>query len=333
MTASLKRQADAPLDTTPLLARLPQARGRVSAGQPLAGQTWFGVGGPAEVLFKPADAEDLAAFLAGVPADVPVTVIGVASNLLIRDGGIPGVVVRLGRGFADIRVEGNTLVCGAAALDGSVARVAQAAGLGGLEFLSGIPGTLGGAVRMNAGAHGRSLADLLVSVQAVNRCGHSSTLGADRLSLSYRHCGLSEDWIFTEAVLRGTPEDPAVITRRHEALRLKREESQPLRSKTGGSTFANPEDGPKAWELIDAAGCRGLRLGGAQISDKHCNFLLNTGTATAAELEALGEHVRLRVRETSGIELRWEIRRVGVPLDDPRAPAHTVSSLLAGEHA
>ncbi|GEO81826.1 UDP-N-acetylmuramate dehydrogenase [Pararhodospirillum oryzae] len=300
----------------PLGERLPATRGRISLGRALSGMTWFGVGGPAEVLFKPADLEDLRAFLAALPASDPLMVIGVGSNLLVRDGGIPGVVIRLGRAFAEVRVEGEHIIAGAAALDATVARVAADAGLAGFEFLAGIPGTLGGAVRMNAGAHGRCLADLLVSVRAVNRSGHSSTLSPDRLSLSYRHCGLPEDWIFTEVTLKGTPDDHSAIAARMAAYQSVRADSQPERARTGGSTFANPPEGPRAWELIDRAGCRGLELGGARVSDKHCNFLLNTGTASATDLESLGELVRERVRATSGVDLRWEIRRVGIKAPD-----------------
>ncbi len=313
-----------------LIDRLPKVRGRLTENAPLAGVTWFRVGGPAEVLFKPADADDLAHFLAERPADVPVTVIGVASNLLIRDGGVPGVVIRLGRAFTEIAANTNTsdpdrddgaehtLVCGAAALDGNVAKVAEAAGLGGMEFLSGIPGTIGGALRMNAGAHGREMKDIVVSATALDAFGQAYTLRADQLRLTYRHCGIAEDWIFTGAVLRGTPASADAIRAEMDAVRTAREDSQPLRTPTGGSTFANPDPDPdtgarrRAWELIDAAGCRGLRLGGAQVSEKHCNFLINTGTATAADLEALGDEVRRRVKETTGVELRWEIRRIGL---------------------
>jgi UDP-N-acetylmuramate dehydrogenase len=295
-----------------LIDRLPEVRGRLTANAPLANVTWFRVGGPAEVMFKPADADDLSAFLAGCPADVPVTVIGVASNLLVRDGGVPGVVIRLGRAFVDITVNGSEITAGAAALDLNVANAARDASIAGLEFLSGIPGTIGGALRMNGGAYGRELSDVVVSAAAIDRSGKRHNLSREDLGLSYRHSDVPEDWIFTSAVLRGTPGDHAEISRRMHEISASRAESQPVRARTGGSTFANPP-GEKAWALIDRAGCRGLMIGGAQVSEKHCNFLLNLGTATADDLEALGEDVRRRVHETSGIELRWEIRRIGIP--------------------
>lgn len=297
--------------TSSLLDRLPPVRGRLTADAPLAGVTWFRVGGAAEVMFRPADADDLAAFLAGVPVDVPVTVIGVASNLLVRDGGVPGVVIRLGRGFADITADGETVTAGAAALDLNVAKVACSAGLGGLEFLSGIPGTIGGALRMNAGAYGREIRDVLVSATAIDRQGRVHTFGLEDMGFTYRHCALPPDLIFTGAVLHGTPDSLDAVAARMDAIQAQRSDSQPVRSRTGGSTFKNPPGGRRAWELIDAAGCRGLRIGDAQVSEMHCNFLLNLGNATAAELEALGEEVRRRVLETSGITLDWEIKRIG----------------------
>ena len=296
---------------THLIERLPTVRGEYRADAPVAQLTWFRVGGPAEVLFRPADEADLVDFLSGLPGDVPVTVLGVGSNTLIRDGGVPGVVIRLGKGFADARVDGDRVIAGAGALDVTVAATAQRAGLTGLEFLSGIPGTVGGALRMNAGAYGSEIRDVLVSARAVDPLGHARTLAADEMALGYRHCGVPEDWIFTSAVLRARPGDPATIAQAMADIRDAREETQPRRVRTGGSTFANHE-GRRAWQLIDAAGCRGLRIGGAQVSEKHCNFLLNTGDATAADIEALGEEVRRRVLASSGIELRWEIRRVGV---------------------
>jgi UDP-N-acetylmuramate dehydrogenase len=295
-----------------LIDRLPAVRGRLTADAPLANVTWFRVGGPAEVLFKPADADDLSDFLAGCPADVPVTVIGVASNLLVRDGGVPGVVIRLGRAFADITVDGSEITAGAASLDLNVANAARDAGIAGLEFLSGIPGTIGGALRMNGGAYGRELSDVIVSATATDRSGKRHALSREDLGLSYRHSDVPEDWIFTSAVLRGHPGDHAEISHRMHEISASRAETQPVRARTGGSTFANPP-GEKAWALIDRAGCRGLIIGGAQVSEKHCNFLLNLGTATADDLESLGEEVRRRVYETSGIQLRWEIRRIGVP--------------------
>lgn len=296
----------------PLAGRLPAVRGRISHGAMLDRVTWFRVGGPAEALFKPAGVQDLADFLAALPGDVPVTVIGVGSNLLVRDGGVAGVVVRLGRGFVDMEVDGTEVIAGAGALDVNVAEIAQRAGLAGLEFLSGIPGTIGGALRMNAGAYGAEIADVLVSATAVDRAGRIHEVPAGALGLGYRHSAAPADWIFTGARLRGRPGDPAAIRARMDEIRAQREESQPVRSRTGGSTFRNPE-GARAWELIDRAGCRGLKIGAAQVSDRHCNFLINTGGATAAEIEALGEEVRARVRAASGIELTWEIRRIGRP--------------------
>ena len=300
-----------------LIDRLPAVRGRLTANAPLAGVTWFRVGGPAEVLFRPADAYDLAEFLAACPAEVPVTVVGVASNLLIRDGGVPGVVIRLGGPFAALRIDGSTVTVGAGALDLNIALAARLAGVAGLEFLSGIPGTIGGALRMNAGAFGRELSDVLVSAEAVDRAGRCFTVPVAELGLSYRQCGAPADWIFVGATLEGEPGEPAEITARIDDIARKRAETQPVRARTGGSTFANPP-GHKAWELIDRAGCRGLTIGGAQISEKHCNFLLNLGEATAAEIEALGEEVRRRVLENSGVALEWEIKRIGVPAGEKK---------------
>jgi len=294
-----------------LVERLPKVRGRLTENAPLAGLTWFRVGGPAEAMFRPADREDLAQFLAQLPGDIPVTVIGVASNLLVRDGGVPGVVVRLGKGFAEIEPRSDGLSAGAAALDINVARIAAEAGLAGLEFLSGIPGTIGGALRMNAGAYGRELVDVVRSADALDAKGRLHRLDKKALGLGYRHSDVPEDWIFLGADLRAAAGEPGVIRARLAEIQAARESSQPIRSRTGGSTFANPP-GAKAWELIEQAGCRGLRLGGAMVSEKHTNFLINSGGATAADIEALGETVRRRVRETGGIELSWEIRRIGV---------------------
>jgi len=294
-----------------LVDRLPPVRGRLTENAPLAGITWFRVGGPAEVMFRPADLDDLRGFLAGLPGDVPVTVIGVGSNLLVRDGGVPGCVLRLGRAFAGIRHEDARLEAGAAALDLNLARTAAEAGIAGLEFLSGIPGTLGGALRMNAGAYGRELVDVVLSARAVDRHGTLHVLDKPALGLGYRHSGVAEDWIFVDARLQGALGDRAQILARLAEIQAAREATQPIRSRTGGSTFANPP-GQKAWELIERAGCRGLCIGGAVVSEKHCNFLINTGGATAADIETLGETVRRRVREATGFELRWEIRRIGV---------------------
>ena len=293
-----------------LIERLADVRGELEAEAPVARFTWFKVGGPAEVLFQPADADDLAGFMAEKPADVPVTVIGVASNVIIRDGGIPGVVVRLGSNFSEVQVNGDEITAGAGAPDITVAHAARDAGLTGLEFLSGIPGAIGGALRMNAGAYGREIKDVVIDADAIDPEGGRHRLGVDALNLEYRQCGVPEDWIFTSARLQGAPGDIDEITRRMDEIQAEREATQPVKTPTGGSTFANPE-GHKAWELIDKAGCRGLTRGGAQVSEKHCNFLINTGDATAADLEGLGEEVRRRVMEDSGVMLEWEIRRLG----------------------
>lgn len=293
-----------------LIERLPEVRGRYEEAAALAGFAWFRVGGPAEVLFRPADREDLALFLADRPEDVALTVIGVASNLLIRDGGVPGVVIRLDRAFAGIDVEDEVVLAGAGAMDVSVALAARDAGLGGLEFLRGIPGTIGGALRMNGGAYGREIKDVLIEVEAVDGAGRLHRAAAAELGLGYRHSTAPEDWIFLAARLQGEPDTTAAIATRMAEIKEARAESQPVGARTGGSTFKNPPDA-KAWELIDRAGCRGLRRGGAMVSAQHCNFLINTGDATAADLEALGEEVRRRVLENSGVTLEWEIRLIG----------------------
>ncbi len=296
-----------------LIDRLPRVRGRLSAGADLGRVTWFQVGGPAEVLFKPEDTEDLSLFLKDRPRDVPVTIIGVGSNLLVRDGGIPGVVVRLGRAFATIDHREGGITCGAAALDVNVARVAGDVGIAGLEFLSGVPGSIGGALRMNAGAYGKAMNDIVTGATALDDAGRRHELSADDLGFGYRQCKVPQDWIFVEAHLRGEAGNPADIQARMADIKSEREGTQPVRTNTGGSTFKNPDDGIKAWQLIDEAGCRGLRHGGAQISEQHCNFIINDGAATAADIEALGEDVRARVKATSGVELEWEIKRIGVP--------------------
>jgi UDP-N-acetylmuramate dehydrogenase len=295
-----------------LIDRLPAVRGRLAENAPLAGITWFRVGGPAEVMFRPADVDDLAEFLAKKPPEIPVTVIGVASNLLVRDGGVEGVVVRLGRGFSAIEISGTRVAAGAAVLDLNVAIACRAAGVAGLEFLSGIPGTIGGALRMNAGAYGREIKDVLIGAQALDAAGRRHALRPEELRLSYRHCGVPDDWIFVGATLAGAEGDRAEIQHRMEQIQAEREASQPIRARTGGSTFANPP-GHKAWALIDRAGCRGLARGGAMVSEKHTNFLINTGSATAADIEGLGEEVRRRVFEKFGVALEWEIRRIGRP--------------------
>ena len=300
-----------------LLDRLPTVRGRYSEDAALHRITWFRVGGPAEVLFRPLDQDDLAAFLAAVPADVPVMALGVGSNLLVRDGGVAGVVIRLGRGFAALETAGDRVIAGAMALDLSTAKTAARAGIAGLEFLSGVPGTIGGALRMNAGAFGSDMASVLIEATAIDRDGREHCLGRDDMGFAYRSSAVPEDWIFTAATLQGAPGDEPEIAARMADIADLREASQPLRSRTGGSTFKNPE-GASAWELIEAAGCRGLVRGGAMVSDKHCNFLINTGSASAADIEGLGEEVRRRVSETCGVTLEWEIKRVG------RHPANAV---------
>ncbi len=299
------------------IERLPPLRGRLSLDDDLSRITWFRVGGPAEVMFRPADLSDLQTFLAAKPDDVPLTVIGVGSNLLVRDGGVPGVVIRLGKGFATIAVDGTLVRAGAATPDLYVARAARDAGLAGLEFLCGVPGTVGGALRMNAGAYGSETSDILRRAWAVDPAGTVHELSSAAMGFAYRHCDVPDTWIFTEAELEGRPDDPARIAARMAEIGESRSESQPIRSRTGGSTFANPPGG-KAWQLIESAGCRGLRVGGAMVSEQHCNFLINTGGASAADIEALGEEVRRRVRETSGVDLRWEIRRIGVPPAEER---------------
>jgi len=302
--------------TAALIDRLPSVRGTMKEAAPLAPLTWFRVGGAAEVLFVPADAADLAAFLAACPADVPVVVIGVGSNLLVRDGGVSGVVIRLGPGFTAIeRVGPKHIRAGCAVPDMALARAARDAGLAGLEFYRGIPGTVGGALRMNAGAYGRDTSDVLVEAEAVTRAGARVVMSKAAFGYAYRHSAVADDVIFTSAVFHGTPGDAATIQARMDKITASRQDSQPVKSRTGGSTFKNPgganPDGPKAWRLIDAAGCRGLVRGGAQVSAQHCNFLINTGAASAADLEGLGEMVRARVQQTSGVDLQWEIKRIG----------------------
>lgn len=294
-----------------LKSAMPELRGRLVANQSLAELTWFRVGGPAQVLFMPEDEADLAYVLAHLPADVPVTVVGLGSNLIVRDGGIPGVTIRLGRGFSEIAVDGVHVRAGAAVPDVRVARAAQEAGIAGLAFMCGIPGGVGGALRMNGGAYGRETKDTLVEARAVDRAGRIHVLKNADMHYSYRHCGAPDDYIFTQAVFAGERGDPSAIAADMERITTSRGDTQPVKSRTGGSTFKNPP-GQKAWQLIDAAGCRGLRLGGAQVSPMHCNFLINLGNATAADIETLGETVRQRVKDHSGVELEWEIKRIGV---------------------
>ena len=296
-----------------LVASLPELRGRLKAEAPLKDLTWFRAGGPAEVLYSPADEADLAYFLKTAPSDIPVTIIGLGSNLLVRDGGIEGVVIRLGRGFGEIKVEdGSRLRAGAAVPDVKVARAAADAGIAGLSFYRGIPGCVGGALRMNGGAHGRETKEVVVEARAVDRQGNIHVLPVAELHYQYRHCGAPEDFIFTEALFQGDPGEPAAIPAEMDGIAAYREEVQPIKSRTGGSTFKNPP-GKKAWQLIDAARCRGLSVGDAKVSEMHCNFLINEGNASGADIEKLGETVRARVKQTSGVELEWEIKRLGIP--------------------
>jgi UDP-N-acetylmuramate dehydrogenase len=295
---------------------LPSSRGRIQFDAALAPFTWFRAGGSAEVLVRPADVGDLAGFLRDLPHEIPVHVIGACSNLIVRDGGLPGVTIRLARGFSTIAPEADGVVAGAAALDVTVAEHAAASGLTGLEFLSGIPGSIGGAVAMNAGAYGGDLASALDWAEIVTRTGEQRRLLGPQLAFAYRHAALPVGAIVTRVRLRATPGAPALIAARMAEIKANREASQPIRARTGGSTFRNPE-GMKAWELIDSAGCRGLTRGGAMVSEKHCNFLINTGTATAADIEGLGEEVRRRVLTATGVTLEWEIRRIGIPAGKP----------------
>ena len=294
-----------------LKSKLPDLRGRLLPNQSLQGLTWFRVGGPAQVLFMPEDEADLAYVLANLGNEIPVTVIGLGSNLIVRDGGVPGVVIRLGRGFNDvIALEDYQVRAGTAVPDVKVARVAQEAAIAGIAFLRGIPGAIGGALRMNGGAYGGETKDVLISARGVDRQGNIRAFSNADMHYTYRHCGAPDDVIFTEALFRGKPGDPAVIAAEMDKITQSREATQPIKSRTGGSTFKNPP-GHKAWQLIDAAGCRGLKVGGAQVSELHCNFLINLGSASAADIETLGETVRKRVKESSGIELDWEIKRIG----------------------
>jgi UDP-N-acetylmuramate dehydrogenase len=299
-----------------LIDQLPPVRGKLLANETLAPFTWFRVGGPADVLFLPKDEADLSGFLAALPEGVPVTVLGASSNVIVRDGGIEGVVVRLTPAFGQVKAEGLRVTAGAAALDARVSTVAAQAGIAGLEFFSGVPGTIGGALRMNAGCYERETKDVLVEAVALDRKGGRVVLRHGDFGFSYRHTDAAEDLIFIEAVFEGTKDDPAAIAARIEALKARRETTQPIREKTGGSTFANPDppgtpNQRRAWKLVDEAGMRGARRGGAQVNELHCNFLINTGDATAADIEGLGEDVRAAVKAKSGVELRWEIKRIG----------------------
>ncbi len=300
--------------TGDLKARMPDLRGRLTANAPLSDITWFRVGGPAQVLFAPADEADLAYFLKNIGPDVPVFVIGLGSNLLVRDGGVPGVVIRLGRGFNEITTEGTRLVTGTAVPDVKVARAAAEAGIAGLSFYRGIPGSIGGALRMNAGAHGTETKDVLIEARAVDRQGNIHVLSLADMKFTYRHCGIPADWIFTQATYEGKPGDPDEIQREMDEVADYREKNQPVRERTGGSTFKNPP-GNSAWKLVDAAGCRGFRVGGAKVSEMHCNFLINDQKASGEDVETLGETVRARVKAASGVTLEWEIIRLGEPKD------------------
>jgi UDP-N-acetylmuramate dehydrogenase len=301
-------------DITPdLKAAMPELRGRLLPNQSLAELTWFRVGGPAQVLFTPSDEDDLAYFLARLPQELHVCVVGVGSNLIVRDGGMPGVVIRLSpRSFGETSAKGDTVSAGAAALDRRVAETAAAANISGLEFFFGIPGTIGGALRMNAGANGAETRDVLIEATGVSRDGKKYSFKNADMKFEYRNSGVDTSIIFTSARFRGQIAAPEAIRTRMNAVQSHRETAQPIREKTGGSTFKNPP-GQSAWKLIDAAGCRGWRVGGAQVSEMHCNFLINTGAATGHDIETLGEAVRARVKENSGIELHWEIKRVGIP--------------------
>ena len=299
-------------DIVPALkAQMPELRGRLMAAQPLKELTWFRVGGPAQAFFMPDGEDDLAYFLSKLPAEIPVTVVGLGSNLIVRDKGIPGVVIRLGRGFNEVSVDGDRVTAGTAVPDVKVARAAADAGLAGLAFYRGIPGAIGGALRMNAGAYGGETKDVLIEARGVDRAGRVRTFSNTDMGFTYRHSDAPEDVIFTRAVYRGTPGDKAEIAAAMDKITASREATQPVKSRTGGSTFKNPT-GHKAWQLIDAAGCRGLSRGDAQVSELHCNFLINRGTATAQDIEGLGEEVRKRVHDTSGVTLDWEIKRIGV---------------------
>ena len=291
---------------------LPKVRGKLTAEAPLAPLVWFKSGGRAEWLLEPKDVADLQECVSGLEPALPVMALGLGSNLIVRDGGVPGLVVRLGKPFAIVeRLDETTLRCGGGASGILVSSTARDAGIAGVEFLRSIPGTVGGFVRMNGGAYGREVRDILVECEVVLRDGRLRRLGLDELGYTYRHSELPEGCVVVSATFRGVPGDPAAIQAEMDRIAAAREESQPLRSRTGGSTFKNPP-GSKAWQVIDRAGCRGLRIGDAQVSEKHCNFLLNLGGATSAEIEELGEEVRRRVKADSGVELEWEIQRVGV---------------------
>ena len=296
-----------------IMDEIPTTRGIITQNAPLAGINWFRTGGNAEVLFQPADAEDLRSFLTELKPRIPITVLGLGSNSLIRDGGVPGIVIHLGKNFNEINFDCEDILAGAGALDVAVSRACRDHSLTGLEFLNGIPGTIGGALRMNAGAYGREIADVLISAKAFDRSGKIHELSAKEFGFAYRHIAIEEDWIFVSARMRGLTDDRTKIDARMSEIASDRRSSQPIQQQTSGSTFKNPP-GQKAWQLIEAAGCRGLSVGDAVVSEQHCNFLINLGTATAKDLETLGEEVRDRVKRQSGVLLEWEIKRIGIPL-------------------
>lgn len=304
---------------------------RFTQNAPLGAESWFGCGGAADILFQPADLDDLSLFLKDTPAELPVTILGGLANTIVRDGGIRGCVIRLGKPFAEIEIRGTRIIAGAGALNGTVAAAAAKAGIGGLEFLSGIPGTVGGALRMNAGAYGREVKDALVAAFGLDRSGRSEALMLDEMHMSYRHCGAPEEIIFTAAAFEGQREDKDVVRARLKEIKERRRDTQPIAEKTGGSTFANPTaeelsaaglpEGTRAWQLVERVGGRGLKIGGAMMSEKHCNFMINTGTATAADLEDLGDEIISRVKNLLGVTLHWEIRRIGERLPPGQPPA------------
>lgn len=301
-----------------IISDLPPARGSLKANVGLAPYTWLRVGGAAQVLFMPRDAADLSLFLGALAPDIPVTILGVASNTLVRDGGVPGVTIRLGPAFGKVSCDGTVVMAGAAALDGMVAKAAAKAGVAGLEFYAGIPGTIGGALRMNAGCYGGETKDIVKTITALDRRGRRQIMDVAEMDYAYRHCGAPDDLIFIEAEYEGVADTPEAITARMNEITSKREKSQPIREKTGGSTFKNPDPeqsgGRGAWQVIDAAGGRGYRVGGAQMSELHCNFMINDNGASAADLEQLGEDIRAKVKASEGVDLHWEVRRVGVHL-------------------
>ncbi len=310
--------------------RMKMSEQRFTQNAPLGAESWFGCGGTADILFQPADIDDLSLFLKDTPPELPVTILGGLANTIVRDGGIRGCVIRLGKPFAEIEIRGTRIVAGAGALNGTVAAAAAKAGIGGLEFLSGIPGTVGGALRMNAGAYGREVKDALVAAFGLDRTGRSEALMLDEMHMSYRHCGAPEGMIFTAAAFEGQREDKDIVRARLKEIKERRRDTQPIAEKTGGSTFANPTaeelaaaglpEGTRAWQLVERVGGRGLKIGGAMMSEKHCNFMINTGTATAADLEDLGDEIISRVKNLLGVTLHWEIRRIGERFPTGAAP-------------